>query len=109
MYLPKVIKYNAKNPEAAERYAQIAKFIGLEGQSNGELVDALIKELRAMNKSLDIPDGIKDYEGGIIDEKEFLEKLPEVAKKRHWRRLYRFQPETTQPGRDGKAVKMLLL
>ena len=80
MYLPKVIKYNAKNPEAVERYAQIAKFIGLEGQSNGELVDALIKELRAMNKSLDIPDGIKDYEGGIIDEKEFLEKLPEVAK-----------------------------
>ena len=80
MYLPKVIKYNAKNPEAAERYAQIAKFIGLEGQSNGELVDALIEELRAMNKSLDIPDGIKDYEGGIIDEKEFLEKLPEVAK-----------------------------
>ena len=80
MYLPKVIKYNAKNPEAAERYAQIAKFIGLEGQSNVELVDALIKELRAMNKSLDIPDGIKDYEGGIIDEKEFLEKLPEVAK-----------------------------
>lgn len=80
MYLPKVIKYNAKNPEAAEHYAQIAKFIGLEGQSNGELVDALIKELRAMNKSLDIPDGIKDYEGGIIDEKEFLEKLPEVAK-----------------------------
>ena len=80
MYLPKVIKYNAKNPEAAERYAQIAKFIGLEGQSNVELVDALIKELRAMNKSLDITDGIKDYEGGIIDEKEFLEKLPEVAK-----------------------------
>ena len=31
-------------------------------------------------KELDIPDGIKDYEGGIIDEKEFLEKLPEVAK-----------------------------
>ncbi|MDD3194147.1 MAG: iron-containing alcohol dehydrogenase [Oscillospiraceae bacterium] len=80
MYLPKVIKYNAKNPEAAERYAKIAKFIGLSGKTNGELVDALIKELRAMNKALDIPGGIKDYEGGIIDEKEFLEKLPEVAK-----------------------------
>lgn len=52
----------------------------MKGQSNDELVDALIKELRAMNKSLEIPDGIKDYEGGIIDEKEFLEKLPEVAK-----------------------------
>ena len=80
MYLPKVIKYNAKNSEAAERYAQIARFIGLKGESTGELVDALINELRAMNKSLDIPDGIKDYEGGMINEKEFLEKLPEVAK-----------------------------
>ena len=80
MYLPKVIKYNAKNAEAAERYAQIARFIGLKGESTGEMVDALINELRTMNKSLDIPDGIKDYEGGIINEKEFLEKLPEVAK-----------------------------
>jgi alcohol dehydrogenase class IV len=33
-----------------------------------------------MNKALDIPPGIKNYEGGIINEKEFLEKLPEVAK-----------------------------
>ena len=32
-----------------------------------------------MNKALDIPSCIKDYEGGIIDEKEFLEKLPQVA------------------------------
>ena len=32
-----------------------------------------------MNKQLDIPTCIRDYEGGIIDEKEFLEKLPQVA------------------------------
>jgi len=32
-----------------------------------------------MNKSLDIPSCIKDYEGGIIDEADFLEKLPAVA------------------------------
>ncbi len=32
-----------------------------------------------MNKSLDIPSCIKDYEGGIIDEKEFMDKLPDVA------------------------------
>ena len=30
MYLPKVIKYNAKNPEACARYAEIARFIGLQ-------------------------------------------------------------------------------
>lgn len=87
MYLPKVIKYNSKNAEAAERYAEIARFIGLKGNSTTELVDALIAELRSMNQQLDIPLGIKNYGAGgvlsdtsIIDEKEFLEKLPEVAK-----------------------------
>ena len=79
MYLPRVIQYNAKNAEAAERYAQIARFIGLKGETTMDLVNALVAELKAMNKSLNIPDCIKDYEGGIIDEKEFLEKLPKVA------------------------------
>ncbi|MBC8535316.1 iron-containing alcohol dehydrogenase [Feifania hominis] len=79
MYLPKVIKFNSKNAVAAERYADIARFIGLKGNTTAELVDALIAELRAMNVSLNIPMCIKDYEGGIIDEKEFLEKLPTVA------------------------------
>ncbi|MEN6417840.1 MAG: iron-containing alcohol dehydrogenase [Clostridiaceae bacterium] len=74
MYLPKVIAYNAKNPEAAKRYGEIAAFLGLEPTAG-----ALIKHIRAMNAKLDIPGGIKDYEGGIIDEKEFLEKLPKVA------------------------------
>ncbi|PWM24821.1 MAG: butanol dehydrogenase [Clostridiales bacterium] len=79
MYLPKVIKYNSKNPEAMKRYAEIAKFIGLKGNSDAELTDALIARLRELNKSLGIALCIKDYEGGIIDEKEFLEKLPTVA------------------------------
>ena len=87
MYLPKVIKYNSKNAEAAERYAEIASFIGLSGATTEEKVDALIAELRSMNDQLDIPQGIKNYgksgvkaDVSIIDEKEFLEKLPEVAK-----------------------------
>ena len=86
MYLPKVIKYNSKNAEAAERYAEIAKFINLSGSTTEELVDALIAELREMNKQLNIPLAIKNYgEGGviadksIIDEKEFNDKLSEVA------------------------------
>ena len=79
MYLPKVIKFNSKNPEAAERYAKIAKFIGLAGSTDLELTDALIARLREMNEQLDIPACIKDYEGGIIDEAEFMEKLPKVA------------------------------
>mgnify|MGYP002703151042 FL=1 len=87
MYLPKVIKYNSKNAEAAERYAEIVSFIGLSGATTEGKVDALIAELRSMNDQLDIPQGIKNYgksgvkaDVSVIDEKEFLEKLPEVAK-----------------------------
>lgn len=79
MYLPKVIKFNAKVPEAAARYADIARFINLPGSTDEELVDALIKEIRSMNEKLDIPTCIKYYEGGIIDEKEFNDKLKTVA------------------------------
>ena len=87
MYLPKVIRYNAKDERAAKRYAQIADHLGLGGSTVAEKVDLLIKELRHMNDELEIPQAIRYYgEGGvradksIIDEKEFLEKLPEVAK-----------------------------
>ena len=79
MYLPKVIKYNSKNEEAANRYGEIAKFIGLTGDSTTELVDALINEINQMNKFLNIPCCIKEYEGGIIDETEFNSKLSNVA------------------------------
>lgn len=74
MYLPKVIKFNAKDETAAKRYSEIAEFLGLEAT-----VDALIAHINTLNKALDIPTCIKDYEDGIIDEKEFLEKLPKVA------------------------------
>lgn len=87
MYLPKVIKYNSKNEEAAERYAEIARFIVLKGETTEELVDALIAELRSMNDQLNIPQAIKNYGPGgvkadesIIDEKEFMDKLSETAK-----------------------------
>ena len=79
MYLPKVIKYNSKDETAAKRYAEIARFIDLKGETTEELVDALIAEIKKMNESLNIPKCIKEYEGGIIDEKEFNEKLSSVA------------------------------
>lgn len=79
MYLPKVIKFNSRVPEAAARYADIARFIGLTGSNDTELTDALIAEIRHMNEQLNIAPSIKAYEGGIIDEKEFNEKLKSVA------------------------------
>lgn len=79
MYLPKVIKFNSKEPESMARYADIARFIGLAGDSDEALTDALIAEIKEMNKKLNIAPCIKLYEGGIIDEKEFNEKLATVA------------------------------
>ncbi|WP_283650754.1 iron-containing alcohol dehydrogenase [Ileibacterium valens] len=74
MYLPKVIAFNAKEPEAEKRYGEIAAFIGLEPTSA-----ALIEWINNMNQQLNIAPSIQEYEGGIIDETEFLEKLPVVA------------------------------
>ena len=86
MYLPKVIQFNAKVPEAAERYADIARFLGLKGETTAALVAALVEELREMNRQLNIPLSIQNYgEGGviadksIIDEQEFKDKLADVA------------------------------
>lgn len=79
MYLPKVIAYNAKAPEALKRYAIIARYLGLKGETDEELKNALIERVRELDRELGIALCIKDYEGGIIKEEEFLDKLPEVA------------------------------
>ena len=88
MYLGKVIQFNARDERAKARYAFIAKeILHLEGNTEDELVEALVQKIRDINAALDIPQGIKNYgEGGtksetsIIDEKEFFEKAPEVAR-----------------------------
>lgn len=79
MYLPKVIKFNAREPEAATRYGEIADSLHLGGNTTAEKVELLIQHILTLNKELNIPTCIKDYEGGIIDETEFLNKLDEVA------------------------------
>lgn len=86
MYLPKVIRYNSKDAVAKKRYAEIADFIHLGGNSEEEKVDLLIQFLRGMNDALKIPQAIKNYgEGGVIAEEsmvpeaEFLEKVEEIA------------------------------
>lgn len=88
MYLGKVIQFNARDARAKTRYAFIAKeILHLEGNTEDELVEALVQKIRDINDALNIPQGIKNYgEGGtksetsIIDEKEFFEKAPEVAR-----------------------------
>ena len=86
MYLPKVIAYNAKNPEAKKRYGVIADYMHLGGGNDDEKVAALIAYVRGLNDQLNIPHGIKFYgadsyptEQGFVPEKVFLERLPSIA------------------------------
>ena len=87
MYLPKVIAYNAKDPEAKKRYGVIADYMHLAGSTDDEKVAALIAYLRGMNDKLNIPHCIRHYgadsyptDQGFVPEKLFLERLPEIAK-----------------------------
>jgi alcohol dehydrogenase class IV len=87
MYLPKVIAFNAKNPEAKQRYGVIADNMNLGGSNDDEKVALLIAALRNMNDDLNIPHCIKNYgadsypcEQGFVPENVFLERLPEIAK-----------------------------
>ena len=74
IFLPYVIKYNRKACE--DRYAQIARHIGLKGESERELTDALVNLINKFNKELNIPSSMKEYG---IDENEFKANLKFIA------------------------------
>ena len=86
--LPYVIRYNATEPTkfvswpkyeyyiANQKYATIAKKIGLKADTVEEGVDSLIAEVRKMNEELNIPKSFKD---AGVDEKEFLAKVDLLA------------------------------
>lgn len=86
MYLPKVIKFNSKDATAAARYAEIADFMKLGGNTQEEKIDLLIVYLRNMNDDLNIPHSINHYgadglpaETGFVSEDVFLDKLSDIA------------------------------
>lgn len=86
MYLPKVIKFNSKDTTAAARYAEIADFMKLGGNTQEEKIDLLIAYLRKMNDDLNIPHSINHYgadglpaETGFVPEDVFLDKLSDIA------------------------------
>jgi alcohol dehydrogenase class IV len=64
IYLPYVIDYNKK--ACGERYAAIAKALGLSGETQDELIDSLTAMIKDMNKKMNIPSDLKEY--GISEE-----------------------------------------
>lgn len=76
IYLPYVIKYNAHDGRAAERYADIARMLGLAGNSNKALIENLCALIDGMNDKLNIPHTLKEFG---VDEAEFNAKVDEIA------------------------------
>ena len=76
IYLPYVIKYNAKDSVAASRYADIARRMGLPGASEKALINSLCEKIDAFNVELNIPKTLKDFG---INEDEFKEKVAKIA------------------------------
>ena len=88
MYLPKVIAFNAKDPEAKKRYGVIVDYMGIAPKDapDDEKVSELIAHLRGMNDALNIPHCIRNYgadsypcEQGFVPENVFLERLHDIA------------------------------
>ena len=90
--LPYVIEYNAEKPTkfvsfpkyeyfiADERYAKIAKFLGMTGKDTKESVKNLIEAIKQLNKDLNLPATLQ--EAGV-NEQEFLAKLDDLAEHAH--------------------------
>lgn len=82
--LPYVIEYNAnisnvyssQYTRAAERYAEIAKFLGLSNGNVRMAVKALINAIKNLSKSMDIPKNIKEVG---LDKGEYMNELSSLA------------------------------
>lgn len=86
--MPHVIRYNAQNPSkftsfpkydhfiADQRYAEIARMLGLPAETTEQGVQSLINAVRKLNQKLGIPASFKEMG---IDEKLFESKVAYLA------------------------------
>jgi alcohol dehydrogenase class IV len=74
IYLPYVIQFNAK--AALGRYAEIARFVGLNGKDDQESVNLLRGQIDAYNAKMGIPRTLREFG---INEAEFDEKLLAIS------------------------------
>ena len=76
IYLPYVIDFNKK--ASLDRYAKIAKRLGLSGNTDDELVDSLTDLIKGLNKKMSIPSTLKEYG---IDEEVFKAKVDLISER----------------------------
>jgi len=89
LLINEVIKFNSSNtptkmgtfsqydhPHTMERYAEVASYLGLSGNTSEEKVENLIKAINELKDKIGIKQTIKDY---IPDEQAFLNSLDEMV------------------------------
>ena len=64
------------HPHTLQRYAQVADYLGLGGQTDGEKLEKLIEAIESLKKQVGIKATIREYG---IDEKDFLERLDDMV------------------------------
>jgi len=62
-------------PQCKARYADVARYVGLKGKNDDELVEALIAKLKELQKAVGQPATIAEALQGRVTEEQFLEKL----------------------------------
>ncbi|WP_371363685.1 Aldehyde-alcohol dehydrogenase [Sporomusa rhizae] len=79
IYLPDAIAFNAEEETAGAAYADIAKRLGLQGKTNGELVDSLIAMVKNLRSKVEIPSTLKEF--GVPENlfKAHLDEISEFA------------------------------
>ena len=68
LIMPKIIKFNAQNKEAAKLYSEISKALGFTPKSDDEGVEYLIKSIELRSSKMGIPTRLRDLG---INEGEF--------------------------------------
>ncbi len=89
LLINEVIRFNATNaprkqaifpqykyPNAIERYAHLAGYLGIAGKTQKESVNNLINEIDKLKDEIGVPSSIKD---AGVDEKTFSQKLEQIS------------------------------
>ena len=64
------------HPHTLARYAEIADYLGVKGETDEEKLEGLIAKINELKSKVGIKETIKDYG---IDEKDFLDRLDEMV------------------------------
>ncbi len=93
LLLVEVMKFNAsprptkmgtfpqyEYPDCLARYARVARYIGVKGESEQTLFAGLLEKIEDLKETLNLPKSIKEALGEGVSEREFLDSLDKLSR-----------------------------